>query len=141
MANRGAVPVSAVPEPWRFLPSRFMPFAVHAIRERLAAIDALHAVGKREANHPKDRPFCTRAGTAFHSTNVRRSFEDTTDLLGDVPVECRATRDFRPHVARGSAVIVVFPHRDASAANTIAMLDHSYRPTWHSSARPRRIFQ
>lgn len=141
MANRGAVPVSAVPEPWRFLRSRFIPFAVHAIRERLAAIDALHAVGKREANDPKDRPFCTRAGTAFHSTNVRRSFEDTTDLLGDVPVECCATRDFRPHVARGSAVIDVFPHRDASAAKTIAMLDHSYWPTWHSSARPRRIFQ
>jgi hypothetical protein len=82
-------------------------------------------VGKREANDPEHRPFDTCTGTAFHSTNVRRSFVDATGLLGDVPVECSATRNFRPHIARRSAVTVVFHYRDASAADTIAMLDHS----------------
>ena len=99
--------------------------AVHAIRQRLAVIEALQAAGKREANGPDDLLFGTRAGTPFQSTNLRRSFGYATDLLDDVSVEGFATFDFTPHMARRSAATAVFHHPDGSAASTSAMLGHS----------------
>ena len=99
--------------------------AVHAIRQRLAVIEALQTAGKREANGPDDLLFGTRAGTPFQSTNLRRSFGYATDLLDDVSVEGFATFDFTPHMARRSAATAVFHHPDGSAASTSAMLGHS----------------
>ena len=98
--------------------------AVHAIHQRLAAIEALQAAGKRGAGGPEDLLFGTRAGTPLQSTNVRRSFGYATDLLDNVSVEGFATLDFTPHMARRSAATAVFHHVDGSAASTSAMLGH-----------------
>jgi integrase len=99
--------------------------AVHAVRQRLAVIEALQAAEKRDSDDPEDLLFATRAGTPLQSTNVRRSFGYATDLLDGITLEGFATRDFTPHMARRSAATAVYHHPDGSAASTSAMLGHS----------------